>query len=163
MANKDVTCYYDALVGVKDPVVVAGDWINIRVRELTPGEFYVAPFYLWAPKSRDCTVQIYRAGSTSNIVLTKKFKIGPNTDSRGNPAWISKRYKLNSERHDDSAYIRIGGTGHGGVPFNIYADELTSKSLVKRKLRDKGLCPTCGQEGYWHSLAKVCPEHGVYI
>lgn len=155
-------CYYDALIGITEPVVVEGDWLHIHVRNLTPGEFYVAPIFLWAPKTRPLKVEIYKAGSKSDIALRKEIKIGPQMDDKGNPTWIAKRYKLNSERHNGSAYMRLGYP-NSKVPFNIYAEELTSKAIAKRKLRDQGKCPTCGKEGYWHCMAMICPEHGVYI
>lgn len=51
-------------------------------------------------------------------------------------------------------------------PF-IVVDELsldhTFGDMMKGVLKKEGLCPRCGDEGAWKSLALVCPFHGIFL
>lgn len=161
-------CDYDSIVDVKDPLVVDEDWLELNITGLDQDAFYVAPLYLWAQEERPMRVEIYHP-EHKDPVFAGKFRLGPNPDANGNFQWTTKRYKLNSERHNGNSIIKLGfsysspGTPQNMHGFQVWAKPLTSKVIRQKKLIADGKCPECGVQGHWQAMAMVCPVHGVFL
>lgn len=161
---------YEQLSLSGKPHRVKTAWLGIIVRDLTPGDFYVMPFKLWASSGRPVRIEIYRGIPTkpTDPVFSRSFSVGPDGDERDPNSWESRRYRLDDERHDGSAYVRLGWAQDsklfsGGTDFWVFAEPLTSKKIRKKQRRDSGLCPECGLPGEWRAMAMVCDEHGVFL
>jgi len=157
---------YDQLVREDDFHVLSESWMSIQVKELTPGDFYITPFYFWAPKDRPVTVKIFKAGSFLEVATSRSFNVGPRDDMAGVNKWTEKRYRLDEERQDGSAFMTIGWKEFDdvkGIPLTVLAGPLTSKKLRQEALIADGKCPQCKAEGHWQAMAMVCPEHGVFL
>lgn len=140
--------------------VLAGTAAVIEVNNLNPGQFYVAPFLFWAQTPRLLSVVLEDPNEKGKVLKNWNFTVGE-TNIIGDNPWVSKRYKLNDERHNGSATFII--SSHGQDSFMLAAAPLTSKKIRRQRLIDQGRCPDCGKKGYWASLALVCEDHGIFI
>lgn len=164
MAAGDASCTYDTLVKAAEdnkPVIVKGDWLLVRVENLNPKDFYVAPLLFWANKERPLTIQILDPDDPDTIIKQWSVKIGQRHD------WTRKRYKLNGDRQNGKALFRIGwprkdAKNPTDEDFTLCAGRLTSKKLKRQRAIDAGVCPECGTKGDWIRLALCCPTHGAF-
>lgn len=157
-------CTYDSLVKAaqdNNPLVVNKDWLVVKITGLNPKDYYVTPFLFWAPSERPLVVQLLDPSETDKILKQWELEIGKSSRGMGANDWVRKRYKLNGERQNGTAYFRIGWPrSHPKQPtdidFTICAGPLDSKKLRRQRAIDAGNCPECGTQGQWVRLALCC-------
>ena len=172
MAGQDIHIDFPALVKATDddkPLIIHGEWMHLTFKNLVPGEFYVVPLYFWADRDRPLRVEILKPGTPGEILKEYEFIIGRQNRRNGKDTWLSKRYKLDKQRHDGTARMRIGwpfnhhAISAKDIPFQVIGTQLTSKALeIKRRIAN-GHCPHCNKPGQWQAMAMVCKEHGAFL
>jgi len=163
---KNITCYYNSLVGLKTPQRVDGAWIDVHFRNLDPLEKYTAEFFLWAKEDRPLRIEILKPDE-SDVIKGFQFKLEPKKDSAGKGVWTAKKYALGPTRQNGKARIVIGWSPNHKlqpkVPFLIAANTLIDKGISPTKRIAAGLCPVCAKPGQWQAMAMVCLDHGRFI
>ena len=158
MAIKEIDFQELVEAAKKDvPVQLSEGWLDIRVKNLTPGEFYIVPLYLWCEEDREVEVKILSASGQA-LSASYNFKVGRQLNGNGADEWLNKRYKLNEERHNGEGRIIIGSDVDAEHPLLVVAAPLTSKKLRRKKLADEGKCPDCSTKGHWIRLSLCCPN-----